>query len=173
MMKTAGNKILIIDGYNVIHAEPHRFQKMTHLENRRAHFLKIIKSSPTLQYDKIIIVFDGKEVKLPGVNESEGKVVVRYSGANREADDVIQEYIREKSHHSELEIVSSDHKIRNAAKDHALTVISSQQFWQKVSPKSHKKQRTSEASSPTDRQLSNKEVQEWVKLFKNRSETDD
>jgi predicted RNA-binding protein with PIN domain len=173
MMKPVGNKILIIDGYNVIHAEPHRFQKMTRLESRRAHLVRIIKSATTLQYDKIIIVFDGREVKQPALNESEGKVIVRYSSANREADDVIQQYIREKSHHSELEIVSSDNKIRNAARDHTLTVISSQQFWQKLSPKSQKKQTASEALSPTDRQLSNKEVQEWVKLFKNRSETDD
>jgi predicted RNA-binding protein with PIN domain len=172
-MKRFARKILIVDGYNLIHAAPHRFQKMTKLENRRSHLLKIINSSGSLPYDKIIVVFDGQLSNLPNVKESEGKVVEIYSGKHQEADQVIQELIRKESQNSQLKIVSSDHKIRNTARDHLVQVISSQQFWQSLSPTEQKKRGTSEGSSVSDRQLSDKEVKEWLKLFKSRSENDD
>ena len=173
MMKSPGRKILIIDGYNLIHAAPHRFQKMIELENRRSHLLKILKSSGLLRYDKIIVVFDGQLSDFPNVKESEGKVVVIYSGKHQEADEVIQELIRKEAQNSQVKIVSSDQEIRNSARDHGTKVVSSQQFWQSLSPASQKKSRTSEGLPTPDRQLSDKEVKEWMRIFKSRPEKDD
>jgi predicted RNA-binding protein with PIN domain len=172
-MKNSKEKILIIDGYNAIHAAQDRFRKISGLEQQRNHFLRILNSSTSFNQYKVVVVFDGQTQSPSGTKFFRNNVQVIYTGAGREADDVIQDILRKKAHQSQLEIVSSDNRVRNTANDHSVTAIRSEQFWQMIQPRSKKKKGTSEDSHPSDRQLSKKELNEWLRIFRNRSKNND
>ena len=165
-MSPKNKNILILDGYNVIKTGSDQFVKMQTLEAQRQHLIKILKSSLSSKYDKIIVVFDGQAPDTTAETDLSGGITVIYSKRGREADEIIQKLIRKESGQNQVNIISSDRKIINAARDHTITVKNSQYFWQSMVRKHHGNRKTTEGPAESDRQLSDKEVTEWMKIFK-------
>jgi predicted RNA-binding protein with PIN domain len=164
-------KIIIIDGYNLIKANPDIFSRMIDLESQRLHLQKILRSAPALYGQEILIVFDGtSDYNLPQA-EKKSRMQVIFSGKAKEADEVIQDLIRKRAPSNELLIVSSDQAIQNTAKDHRVASITSREFWKSLLGTQVETSRTSEDSMSADRQLSEKEVQDWLKIFKDRDKS--
>jgi predicted RNA-binding protein with PIN domain len=164
-------KKIIIDGYNLIKANPDIFSRMTGLESQRRHLQKILQSAPALHGQEILIVFDGASgYNLPR-SEKKNRMQVIFSGKAQEADEVIQNLIRKKAPSNELLIVSSDQAIQNTAKDHQAASITSREFWKSLLGIPVETSRTSSDDISADRHLSEKEVQDWLKIFKDRDKS--
>jgi predicted RNA-binding protein with PIN domain len=167
------SEYLIIDGYNVIEAAPELFKKMPALENRRDHLLRMIRSTPYLRNKKIIVVFDGSSPQGTPKKYRHHNIQVIFSGAQQEADQVIQDMIREESPRKSLLIISSDHEIQNTARDHNTQTSSSQAFWQQSRPRRSNQNKSHNTDYSKEKDLSQREVQEWLQIFKEGQQGND
>jgi predicted RNA-binding protein with PIN domain len=165
-MKNNLTQKLIIDGYNLIEAAPQVFQKMLTLENRRSHILKIIQSTPHLRSYEIVVVFDGNASKGKPMEYQQRHIQIRFSGTQQEADQVIQEMIRKEASGKSLHIISSDREIQNIARDHHAQVSSSQQFWKQLRRHPSNRKNSDEPHARNKEALSEREVQEWLEIFR-------
>ncbi len=163
--------MLVIDGYNLIKRHLSAFRHLPDLEAQRDHLLKLLHSSPALRGQKIVVVFDGSEMAPARRKISFRNIEIVFSGGHRNADQVIQALIRQRAAREDLEVVTSDREIQRTARDHGATVWGAEQFWQKL----HTSTVSEETEAPAfpDRELSDPEVQEWMKLFENRSQNED
>jgi predicted RNA-binding protein with PIN domain len=166
-------KVLIIDGYNLIGAAPEAFTKMPALENRREHLIRMLQSTPHLRNSKIIIVFDGDSSKGKPKKYQFHNIEVIFSGDQQNADQVIQEIIRQNSSSKSLHIISSDREIQNSARDHHAHLSSSQEFWKQLRKNHSNKAIPKESKTVNKQELSQREVQEWLTIFKKGKPDDD
>ncbi|OGB68510.1 MAG: hypothetical protein A2Y94_14085 [Caldithrix sp. RBG_13_44_9] len=164
-------KKIIIDGYNLIKANPDIFSKMPDLESQRHHLLKILQSAPVLHGKEILVVFDGTTGQNFPPAEKKGRIQLIFSGKTQEADEVIQKLIRKNASSQMMQIISSDRSIKNTAKDHRVSTMTSQEFWKSLLGNHIKTSRAVNEDSSSNRHLSDNEIQEWLKLFQNREES--
>ncbi len=163
---------IIIDGYNFIKAPGAILPKNESLELQRDHLIKLLHSLPTLRNQDITIVFDGNQPPVAINAPKFRRMKVIFSGAGKEADDIIQNIIRNEANPGNLQIVSSDRKIQFTAKDHGALITNSADFWSQLQSRNKTKQ--SSGNQPNaDSELSDKEVDEWLQIFQNRSPEDD
>ena len=164
---------ILIDGYNLLKVNRIGTRAGLNLEHQREHLLKLLKSSPRLQKDDLVVIFDGtRQFASQGIRHF-GRIKVIFSDKNKEADDIIREWVRKESSTKRLKVVSSDNEIRNAARDHGAETIRSETFWEMVQTKDRQTKKESEQQKGNDRELSAKEVEEWLQLFRQRNETNE
>src|ERR1700722_13639673 len=121
----------IIDGYNLLHAMgilggragPHG------LEKARANLLGLLHGALGEDAEAVTVVFDAAK-SLPGISrEQEFKGIhVLYAKAKQEADDVIEQLIRQASAPKTLNIVSDDHRLQQAAQRRGCQVRGCEEF---------------------------------------------
>jgi predicted RNA-binding protein with PIN domain len=163
-------KDIIIDGYNLIKTVPDFPSSNISLSFQRDHLVKILQSSPQIRSSKITVVFDGiQETK----TKIKGQLDIIYSGSNKKADDIIQGKIREYKNPEKLLIISSDNDIQLTAKSHGARVMASKLFWDKIHQYSGKKISISSHQFDTDRELTDKEIQKWLKIFRDKNSPQD
>ena len=158
---------IIIDGYNLIYAVIDDFPAGLDLPGQREHLIRVLYSSHQLKNSKLIIVFDGRSgIKNPALSSTRIRVII--SQGNKKADQIIQELVRKDPKPGQIEVVSSDREIQFTAKDHGAKVRESRDFWQKVHLKQTVKSRNRKNEMEADRSLSDKEVREWLEIFKKK-----
>ncbi len=165
--------MLVIDGYNLIRRNQSAFRHLPDLEAQRSHLLKILHSAPNIARKKILVVFDGSDLAERGRKIHFRNIQVIFSGHHRSADQVIQEFIRQRAAREEMEVVTSDREIQRTARDHGVKIWEADRFWQHLHRSEEGDSQESEPSRYPDRELSDQEVQDWLKLFENRSEKED
>lgn len=115
---------IIIDGYNVL-------KKMYHdtfiEETQRLKFLNELQFYKKKKNHEILVVFDGGVFSYP-VKEHYKDIIVIYPGANRSADDYIEEYVSYK--HGEQLLVSSDRELCSAVAEHEVVSIDAHIFYE-------------------------------------------
>lgn len=166
-------KKIIIDGYNLIKANPAIFSKMSTLELQRMHLLKLLSSAPILQGHEVTVVFDGQSDSQQTRLQKKNWIRIIFSGKDLEADEVVQKLIRQQATREKLEIVSSDRKIQRTASDHQVMTISSQEFWKMLQPHPAKVVKSPDDEINPEQNLSKKELQEWLKIFRHRQNSVD
>ena len=158
---------IIIDGYNLIYAVIDDFPAGLDLPGQREHLIRVLNSSHQLKNSKLIIVFDGRSgIKNPTLSSTRIRVI--FSQGNKKADQIIQELIRKDPKPGQIEVVSSDREIQFTARGHGAKVQESWEFWQKVHLKQTVKSRNRKNEMEADRSLSDKEVREWLEIFKKK-----
>ncbi len=166
---------VLLDGYNLIHSGRFPGRKGRSLEEQRDYFIHLIRQYATQKRRQCIVVFDSK-MPFSRQRKKLGRVEVRFSPPNKEADQVIQEIIRRSKNPRTLVVVSSDRAIQHTAKIHGASFLSSEAFWEEEAPY-HPTQKASapsdepEAEKP-DANLSDDQIQEWLNLFSQRDEED-
>lgn len=161
------NKI-IIDGYNLIKSAKQDFPQSVDLAGEREHLIKILNSSVNLRNQQIIVIFDGRSDTKAFSAADYPNIRIIFSKNRIKADDIIQELIRKDSRPTQIELVSSDREIQFTAKGHGAKVTESKNFWRKIRGKPSQKGSQLKGESPTERDLSNKELKEWLKIFRDR-----
>lgn len=162
------SKQIIIDGYNLIKSVSEFTCKTVQLSAQREHLIRLLISSPFLHNKKIVIVFDGGDVKSSLHLQKYHNIKLVYSGNQTKADDIIQEMIRSSNNVNNLIIVSNDKEIQFTAKSHGATHIDSHIFWNKIRNVAKQKSSHSQKFEYNNRELTDKEVQKWLKIFTDR-----
>jgi predicted RNA-binding protein with PIN domain len=66
-------------------------------------------------------------------------------------------------------IISSDKDIQLTAKSHGARVMASREFWDKIHRHLDTKMPASSHQYDNDRELTDKEIQKWLKLFQDKN----
>ncbi|HKB24220.1 MAG TPA: NYN domain-containing protein [Methylomirabilota bacterium] len=120
----------LIDGYNVIRNDADlRGREEESLEAGRRALLHLLAQSARTSGDDFVVVFDGARVTGPG--PSAGRVQVLFSRPPRTADDELMRLARQQG--AGAVVVTSDRKVRDAARRAGAAVVTSEQFLRRAS----------------------------------------
>jgi predicted RNA-binding protein with PIN domain len=153
---------VIIDGHNLLHSirkeesnvGPISDVQLCHIIGR---YLKLI-------YEKGEIVFDGTGPRDKSGFDNISNLEVSFAGLNSDADTVIEDKIKANTAPRRLTIVSSDRRLRDAARKRKATVVKSQVFWDNLCKQLARKKTKPE---PVGKRhgLSEGETDLWLKIF--------
>jgi predicted RNA-binding protein with PIN domain len=116
-------RLTIIDGYNVIHADP----GLLHLQRRslelaRNTLITRLSSNPSLRNDDVTVVFDGTRGGSAYESvEHHGRIRVIYSRFGETADEVIKRLVN--SAPGEVRVISNDNDLRSHAASRGGTAV--------------------------------------------------
>jgi predicted RNA-binding protein with PIN domain len=153
---------IIIDGHNLlwsIHKPSEDSESITDVQLCYiiGRYLKLIDENGE-------IIFDGKGPPDKSGFDNISNLEVFFAGLATDADTVIEDKIRANTAPKRLTIVSSDRRVRNAARARKAKAIKSDVFWNNLQ-KQLRCKRT--AKEPTAKQLglSEGETEQWLKFL--------
>jgi predicted RNA-binding protein with PIN domain len=162
-----GDRLIIVDGYNLIHRSaalrPGADRTMRQAREKLVNLLSWAIGSGDA---KFLVVFDGAGGR--SSDESQGRVEVRYSRPPKTADDVIRELVEEQMKRIErITVVTADLEVARHARAMGADVSLSDLFLASVmgpvSPENPEKPVT----------LSKKEIEEWAEIFRHGRVSDE
>jgi len=158
------NPHYIIDGYNVIYGlEKFRNALSAGLEQARNELISFIRSYCSGKKVKMTVVFDGDEVGYIDQSHSPGQSLrVIYSKYPQKADPVIKHLIQKSSNKKAVILVSADNALVQFARQVKAQVLSPNEFYLRAAKHPNQDQ----VEQKFDSQVSEEELSEWLKLFK-------
>ena len=152
----------IIDGYNLLHWINRRYEEDDSISD--IAMCRIIGAYLYQIRENGRIVFDGigPGEKVPFENVRNTEVI--FSGERTDADTVIENQIAASSAPKNTTVVSSDRRLRDAARARKAVSLKSEQFWGEVLKQVNKKQGPKEP--PAKRTgINSSEAELWLKEF--------
>src|SRR5581483_3358718 len=125
---------VLVDGYNVIRADP-RLQSIerTSLERARQTLVQTLASAPRLARDRVVVVFDGRDGFRSHVSVHHvGRIDVLYSARGQLADDVIVHQARDLAACGRVVVVTNDQDVRRQCTAAGCDVTGSENLLQQV-----------------------------------------
>ena len=152
----------LIDGYNLLWSvhktgedlEPVSDIQLCYIVGR---YLKLVGESGQ-------IVFDGTGPPDKTGFDNIGSLEVFFSGRSTEADEVIENKIKSNTAPVRLTVVSSDRRLRKAARAKKATAVKSETFWHNILRQLNKKKTDTE---PMEKRsgITTGETKQWLKFF--------
>jgi len=153
---------VIIDGHNLLWS----IQKIS--ENfgpvSDVGLCRIVDRYLELSSENGEIIFDGIGPPDKSGFDNLNKLEVIFSGRNSDADTVIEGKVAESTAPGRLTVVSSDRRVRKAARTRKVTVIKSEVFWGNVQKRLSRRRMIKEPAAKRDG-LSESETKQWLKFF--------
>ncbi len=172
--------IVVLDGYNVIHAVPELRAQLRHgLEAARRALLAVCQHAIVARKDlaRLYVVFDGDSDATPIRQERVGQVIILFSSRGEEADDVILRLIREGEPGQAVVLVTNDAYVFANSRAHGARVMSAAEWYAaSVARRSTTTLKPSGGSSEEPPKISPNEAkrvtEEYRKYLERRSEGD-
>jgi len=139
--------ILIIDGYNIIHAIKKLEVALDRgLKESRAALVSFCKQLFSVRCDieEIHIVFDGTSDFYCSEESPHPKIKIYYTPTNEDADDRIIEILRAYTGKSQVAVVTNDNYVANSARSLRAKILSSSQFERYSTPRQFQDKKSSE-----------------------------
>jgi predicted RNA-binding protein with PIN domain len=159
---------LLIDGYNLLHASGVLGTGgRTALEGAREAMLDWLGSVLTeTQRRRTTVVFDarGAPPGLPREGEKHG-MRIRFAPRGGEADDVLEDLVREHTTPRSLVVVSSDHRLHRVARRRRATAIDSDRWVAGLRGRSASRKQRERPAVEGPEDLSAEELQAWLDEF--------
>lgn len=156
----------IIDGYNMIHRiERYRSLLVTSLENARQGLLLQLSNFRARTMADLSVVFDGQRSS----RQKTYGIKVYYSDRPNNADDFIKRLVDTLKHRNMVTVVSSDNEVMWYAKNSGCAVVSVEHFQSQLERVKTTSAAGKEMDAKSDPNLSSKEIDEWIKLFNQKS----
>jgi len=154
--------MFIIDGHNLLWSirkinESSESTSDVQLCRVIGRYLKLID-------EKGEVVFDGTGPRDKGGFDNISNLEVFFAGLRSDADTVIEDKIKANTAPKRLTIVSSDRRLRDAARKRKATVVKSQVFWNNVQKQLSRKNKVKEPLAKREG-LSESETEQWLKIF--------
>jgi predicted RNA-binding protein with PIN domain len=152
----------IIDGDNVIGSSPD-----ISLEDHKARpkLIYIIRKFQENKKNNVTIVFDGMPENGLQREDIGEKFCVRYPQTGSSADDEIKRILSGFNYFKDVIVVTSDRELRTFAKKKGARIINSIEFYFELKRISRIHGKKEETKKRIDAQLSNSEVEQWMKIF--------
>ena len=154
--------MFIIDGHNLLHSIQKADEGSESISDVQlcytvGRFLKLTD-------EKGEIVFDGTGPPDKTGFDNISNLEVFFAGLGSDADTVIEDKIRASTAPKRLTVVSSDRRLRVAARARKATSVKSQVFWDNVQ-KQLRRKRTIKEPPAKRRGLTESETRQWLKFF--------
>ena len=156
---------ILIDGHNLIGQIADLALSDPDDEARLVQRLKVYRN---VANRPITVVFDPGPSYTPPHNLSGGGVEVVFANRKSSADELIMARIWRYPDPGHLLVVSSDREIMEVARSRGAEVVTAQDF-ARMMAKFHGPKRQRSKRLPQEAGLSQREVQEWLDLFRSRS----
>jgi len=133
--------LLVVDGYNAIHALPELRARLDHsLEHARDGLMKIAREWRARHAAwEVVIVYDGQTgVMSPESAKGGGGVRAVFTPSRQEADDRIKKMIRQKERGAEMVVLTRDREILGCGRDHGVRGENPEFLVRRSEPKSKK-----------------------------------
>ncbi|RCS41068.1 hypothetical protein DTL42_21020 [Bremerella cremea] len=164
---------LIIDGYNLLFAAGMVGSvdgEGSFEGERRALLDALLKVIDPKELSQTTVVFDSANAP-PGLPRTVNhhQITVRFASGYADADEMIEELIRDHHAPKRLTVVSSDHRVQRAARRRKATAIDSDS-WFRLMRQTRKRIQEQEAKKPPppkqpSASVPNAQVNEWIKFF--------
>lgn len=156
------DRLIIVDGYNVIHRTPQLRpgdgRSLREAREKLVNLLSWMMGGESVRY---LVVFDGAEAG--GPDERDGRIEVRFSRPPLSADDVIRRVVEEQvGRVDRVTVVTADLEVARHARAMGADVSLSDLFL--TSALGAGKDADGPPEKPTT--LSRAELEEWAKLFR-------
>ncbi len=153
---------VIIDGYNLLHSIQKTDEDFESISDVQlcwivSRYLKMTRGNGE-------IIFDGTGPRDKSGFDNIENLEVLFVGLATDADTVIEDKIRASTAPKRLTIVSSDRRLKDAARARKATAIKSQTFWDNLRKRLSRKRAIKEPEAKR-RGLSDSETEQWLKLF--------
>jgi predicted RNA-binding protein with PIN domain len=153
---------VIIDGYNLLHSVQNIGEQSGAVSD--VQLCRIVAEYLGLVGEQGVVVFDGIGPPEKSGFDNIRNLEVVFSGQRSDADTVIENKIKASTAPKRLRIVSSDRRLRDAARARKATVTKSAEFWYDVQKRLSRKKSKKEPSAKR-RGISGNETSQWLKLF--------
>ena len=110
------------------------------------------------------IVFDGTGPRDKSGFDNVRNLEVFFAGCQSDADTVIEDKIRANTAPKRLTVISSDRRLRDAARARKAMAVKSDAFWNDVRKRLRRKRATKEPAAKRQG-LSKSETEQWLKFF--------
>jgi len=152
----------IIDGHNLLWAIQNTSEDSEPVSD--VQLCMIISGYLKMTGEKGEIVFDGTGPRDKDSFNSMGNLEVFFAGRSIEADAIIEDKIEASTAPKGLTVVSSDRRVRDAARARKAIALKSQEFWGEVQKQLSRKLRIKEPPEKR-RGISESETKQWLKYF--------
>jgi hypothetical protein len=165
---------LLIDGYNLMYRAgllPRRIGPGTLERARHALINLLLRHLPAEQIARTVLVFDAKDAPPDVPSEQQvGGLRVLFARDHDEADDLIEQLIRQESVPRRLLVVTSDQRLRTAARRRRAQAVKSEDWLDQLERDAATRRPTGPAE-PTppppqkEQPLSDEETAAWLQEF--------
>ncbi len=154
----------IIDGNNLVGSSPD-----IALEDpgAREKLLTIIQQFQEARKSSVTIVFDGAPWGGVRREEASSKLTVLFPREGCTADDEIRDILDGFNYFKDVVLVTSDRALKSFAKNKGARTVNSIEFHFELKRYSHIQSRKTEKKKRIEVQLSDNEVDLWMKIFEN------
>lgn len=155
-------EMIIIDGHNLLYS----IQKIDEDSESisEVQLCRILGRYLKLKGETGELVFDGTGPRDKSGFDNISNLEVFFAGLSSDADAVIEDKIRASTAPRRLTVVSSDRRLRDAARSRKAAVIKSQVFWDNVEKQLSRKRPAREPEGKR-RGLTESETRQWLKFF--------
>lgn len=152
----------IIDGNNLIGCSP---DISLEDKNSRSEIIAIVKKYQKKKKSKVIVVFDGEPDTFSNEENPTEKIVVKYPPIGESADDEIKRILEGYTYFRDVVLVTSDRELKDVAKKKGAKVINSIEFYYELKRVYRATGRIEMKQKRIDNELSDGEVDQWMKIF--------
>jgi predicted RNA-binding protein with PIN domain len=117
---------------------------------------------------RVVVIFDAGEGYHPAETQKRGRVTVQFAPHGQTADQLIKQQLSRVKNPQEVIVVSSDRAVQQAARQAGVRVLTAPEFTRQLWQTSAAGSEDVDPGSQTEVKLSADEVNEWLKLFKNK-----
>ena len=154
--------MIIIDGYNLLWSTQERSENFESISDVQLCYIIGRYLKQTGQKGEII--FDGVGPPDKDGFDNISNLEVFFVGTATDADTVIEDKIRANTAPKRLTVVSSDRRLRDAAKARKAIALKSEVFWGDIQKQLSRKKTASEPAAKR-LGLSESETEQWLKFF--------
>ncbi|MBN2180305.1 MAG: NYN domain-containing protein [Sedimentisphaerales bacterium] len=152
----------LIDGHNLLHALPKLDELIAPVGD--VQLCVMIGSYLELIGQTGEIIFDGTGPRDKSGFDNIGGIEITFAGLGTDTDTIIEDKIRASTAPKRLVIVSSDRRLRKAARARKAVSVKSDEFWLKINKQLSKKKPKQEPGAKRGG-LSESETKQWLDFF--------
>jgi len=154
--------MIIIDGHNLLHSIVKLSDEAESINDVQlcwiiSRYLRAIRKQGE-------IIFDGTGPRDKSHFDNIANLEVCFAGLGKDADTVIENKIKANTAPKRLSIVSSDRRLRDAARTRKATAVKSEVFWDNLQKQLRQKKPVKEPEAKRTG-LSESETKQWLEFF--------
>jgi predicted RNA-binding protein with PIN domain len=153
---------VIIDGHNLLHSIQQTGEDSEPIS--RIQLCRILSGYLKLIDEKGEIIFDGTGPRDKSGFDNISNLEVFFAGPGSDADSVIEDKIKVNTAPRRLTVISSDRRLRDAARARKATAVKSEVFWNDLRKQLSRKKTFKEPTAKR-RGLTESETKQWLEFF--------